>query len=262
MHERWSWSTRSRFYFILKLLAWAAYIPAVSAFMIQRTPHIFQSPSIALLILGGFVVVPGYLHLMWVINPGYFYRSKLRYSDAIAAQISFKLNESGDDSIARRLSPKLVNLVPRHGKNESAATCLSFRTDWDQWLGVAAELLGVRRPLPTTNTQARVEVRADRFRVLAGYLSPGVVLELPPSRIVGIWKGSEVPTIGSGQVLVLVVQSEDDLVLLPFRVHRWASGPVKSKSVPDLISGLEDCWTVNRLVRPAVNHLRQRSRDK
>jgi hypothetical protein len=188
-----------------------AYLPAVYFFMIGMTPDILTLPAIACTVFAGFLAIPAYVQLIWIFTPEQFLRSKLHFSDPVSAQISLNSNRSSFGFPSARMAADLRNLVDGH-RSSPASGEITVRTGWDEWLHVATTLLGVSEPLPSTSTLARAEFSRDRVRVAAGYWRPGVVLELPTSRIVGIWKGSEVATIGGGNVLVLVAETVSALV--------------------------------------------------
>ena len=259
VNKDWGWKARKRFFFLVKLTAWLAYLPAVYFFMIDMTPDILTLPAIACTVLGGFVAVPAYLQLIWIFTPEQFLRSKLHFSDPVSAQVSLNSNRSSSGFPKARMAADLRNLVDDHRSSPVSAE-IRVRTGWDEWLHVATTLLGVPQPLPSTSTLARAELSRDYLRVAAGYWRPGVVLELPTSRIVGIWKGSEVATIGGGNVLVLVAETDNDLILVPLQVHRWTWAGRSARSVPELIARIEETWGVVRNAPPAVERLRPRRR--
>jgi hypothetical protein len=78
---------------------------------------------------------------------------------------------------------------------------------------------------------------------------------------VGVWSGSELPTIGGGNVFVLAVASNEDQILLPFRVHQWREDGVRSKNVKELIARVQDVWGVTRNAPPPIPHIRPRRRS-
>jgi len=84
---------------------------------------------------------------------------------------------------------------------------------------------------------------------------------MPTTAIVGVWSGSELPTIGGGNVFVLAVASDEDQILLPFQAHQWRAGGVSSKNAKELIARAQDVWGVTRNARPPIPHIRPRRRS-
>lgn len=73
---------------------------------------------------------------------------------------------------------------------------------WDEYLYVATGILFPDRTLPTRTLKSSVQFGSTGLTLSAGRWRPGVVLELPFSKIVGVWNGSDIKTIDSGGVLV------------------------------------------------------------
>lgn len=260
VRDPWSSRSRKRFFLLANLLAWAIYVPVLCVWMNIYSPGIFGFPRLAILVLVTFLITPAIVRLMLVHTPGYFFLTKLRYSEDVARQVSLLMY--------RRLSPQgssaasdWGNLVWRRSSRQSTPARLCIRTDWDAWVFVGARLLGARTLEPRRSSLARVDVTPKGVRLLAGYVWPGVVLEVPTSAIVGVWSGSELPTIGGGNVFVLAVASDEDQILLPFRVHQWREDGVRSENVRELIARVQDVWGVTRNAPLPIPHIRPRRRS-
>lgn len=240
--KSWSWKRRKHFLFLAKLVAWIVYVLAVLIFLYLAFPFAFTEPVRAVFLVGILVAMPGSVHLLWIFVPGYFYVSRLRFTNSVKGQISPDSGRRPASSLNVAAST-LSNLSGAGSAERSAQpVVLSVRTDWDQWLFAAIRLLGVRDPGPTTSSTARLEITSNGLELLVGYRRPGVVLGVSASRVVGIWKGSEIDGIGDSRVLVLVVESDEDVVLFPFHVHRWKSRTSSSRNVDDLIWRIEATW--------------------
>lgn len=239
MPERWSWKRRKRFFFAAKLAAWVAYLATVLVVVFAVTPGIFAYPLAVGTVVSIFVAMPAAAQLVWIFCPGFFYVSRLRFNHSVRGHVSPDAAELGIAS-GQPAWPNLRNLTSVHSENAPVPSLvLSVRTDWDQWLFVALRLLGVQEPGPATSSAARLVITHERFALSAGYWRPGVVLELPTSRIVGIWKGSEIRTIGDRRVLVLVLETDSGPVILPFQVHRWSTKTSHSRDTDELILAIE-----------------------
>lgn len=244
--KSWSWKRRKHFLFLAKLAAWIVYVVAVLLFLYLAFPFGFTEPVRAVLLVGVLVAMPGSVHLLWIFVPGYFYVSRLRFTYSVKGHISPDSGRRPASSlnVAASTLSNLSGAGAGAGAAERSAqpVVLSVRTDWDQWLFTAIRLLGMRDPGPTTSSTARLEITSNGVELLVGYWRPGVVLGVSSSRVVGIWKGSEIDSIGDSRVLVLVVESDEDVVLFPFQVHRWKSGTSSSRNVDDLIWQIEATW--------------------
>lgn len=248
--KSWSWKRRKHFLFLAKLAAWIVYVVAVLLFLYLAFPFGFTEPVRAVLLVGVLVAMPGSVHLLWIFVPGYFYVSRLRFTYSVKGHISPDSGRRPASSlnVAASTLSNLSGAGAGAGAAERSAqpVVLSVRTDWDQWLFTAIRLLGMRDPGPTTSSTARLEITSNGVELLVGYWRPGVVLGVSSSRVVGIWKGSEIDSIGDSRVLVLVVESDEDVVLFPFQVHRWKSGTSSSRNVDDLIWQIEATWERDR----------------
>ena len=105
-----------------------------------------------------------------------------------------------------------------------------------------AAALGQFRPgraVPTRTCKATLEFGSEGLTLSAGRWRPGLVLKLPYSAIIGVWNGSDIKTISSGGVLVVVVATEHDEILLLFEVAHVKAGPSERTTVEVLVTLVE-----------------------
>lgn len=227
MREAWSWKRRKQCLFVAKVVAWALYLCLVALFVCLAFPGAFSYPVATAIFIGAFIAMPCLAQLIWIFNPGYYFRSALRITPDVTGHI-----------IAPRAESRLRNLSGESGLPPEGRL-VAVKTEWDHWLFAGVAILGSRDPGPKTSGVARLELTRQRVRVSAGMWRPGVVLDFPMSRVVGLWTGTDVETIGGDRVLVLVVETDERPLLLPFQVNRWSSGTTSSRRVAELVDCIE-----------------------
>jgi hypothetical protein len=134
------------------------------------------------------------------------------------------------------LPDSLANL-PKHNLTAAGSkdVVLKVRTAWDRFLYVAASLSGLPDSQNRRGTKAALSIDASGLALLIGRWRPGVLFEVPPSLIVGLWNGADLPTIDDRRVLVVVIDHAGDQVLLPFSVDSWSDGQSRHFRVDELI---------------------------
>ncbi|MEN0083273.1 MAG: hypothetical protein AAGC66_00765 [Leifsonia sp.] len=228
--SHWTWQERQRFFLIAKAGGWAAYLSSVVLLLLSFAPFIFQQPAGAALVIAIFAAIPAGIQVIWLLNPGFFYISRLRFDPAVAAHLRPSLQSYA------WLEGGLSNLHSTTWVTPDRLRPIFVHISWDQWAQVASGLVEAPRSGPKTGSVARLEVSSRGAEFLAGYWRPGRVLHVPASNIVGLWKGSEIGSIGGRQVLVLVIKTAGDDVVFPLQVRRWSIGDRDSRDVDLLIS--------------------------
>ncbi|NUU08651.1 hypothetical protein [Leifsonia sp. C5G2] len=230
MARHWTWQERQRVFLIAMVIGWAAYLSSVVLLLLSFEPFIFEQPAGAALVIAIFASIPAGIQVIWLLNPGFFYVSRLRFDPAVTAHLRPSLQSHA------WLGGSLNNLRSTNSVVPDRLRLVSIRTIWDQWTHTASGLVGAPRPGPKTGSVARVEISSRGAEFLVGYWRPGRVLHVPASNIVGLWKGSEIGSIGGRQVLVLVIKTSGDDVVFPLQVRRWSIGDTDSRDVDLLMS--------------------------
>lgn len=205
-----------------------------------------QFPQAFLIAVALFVLPPAWIHVNWVFNPEYLFTSngarRIRFSEHVEAQVSLKSNIVNDFGIPRL--PVDLRTSPSRGvggADQSAHLEMTLtRVLWDDYLYIPGRALIPAGPFPKRTLSAILEFGPDGLMLSAGLWRPGVVLELPYSRIIGVWNGSQIKTIDSGGVLVVVVDSGDDDLLFPFDVVRVTPKQSPRAAVEALVRLLEE----------------------
>lgn len=242
MSERWTWNRRKSRIRLASTACWVAYLVIVLAIIfIFLPPVISQNFVIFLGMVTVFVGPPAWIHYNWMHDPGYLLMSngtrRVRFSRQVQAQISRRNNVDNAFGVPRlpadlRTSAKAGRSLASLPADEEIA---SVQSAWDDYLLISSLALFPAGNYPKNTVTTRLELGADRLVLSAGRWRPGVVLNLPYSRIVGLWRGSDIATIASGDVLVVVVDTGDDEVLFPFEVIRRTAGMSKRETVDALI---------------------------
>ena len=247
MPSYWTWGERSRRIRFVIALCWLAYmfvVLGVIAFALP--PVIIQIPLLFWAFIVLFVGPPAWINFVWVYFPGYLFSFTIRslsFNDLISAQVSHHSNTYSGFGVPK-LPTDLRTSIPRTvltgletGKGGFASTHVS----WDEYLYVSSAIVFTGRKMPTRTCRATLEFGPEGLILTAGRWRPGLVLELPYSEIVGVWNGSDIKTIDSGGVLVVVVAAGQDEILFPFEVVRAKSGLNERRTVEVLISLVERC---------------------
>jgi hypothetical protein len=200
------------------------------------------SPGLFFALIFLFIGPPAWIHYNWVFDPGYLFMSngirRLHFSEKIQAQISQR-NNSGNNFGVPLLPVDLHTSASGSDLDRAELgnrVTTSARVVWDDYLYVAIGLLFPGMRFPRTSIPAHLELNPAGVVLAAGRWRPGILLQIPYSRIVGVWNGSSIPTIASPNVLVLVVGAENDEVLLPFEVKRAKDRTSGSTQVAKLVA--------------------------
>ena len=242
MREEWTWVRRRQRIRVITVAAWSIYgLIVLIAVVIWCWPAIPYYPVVVLLLVAAFVVPPAWIHIAWIHFPGYLFMSngirRLYVSDLVGSQISQNNNRGNIYGVPPlpddlRTAAEVPSAPDREAPLQNIT---SVRVVWDEYLLVSSSILWPERPLPHTTQSARLDIRADVVTLSAGRWRPGTVFELPISSIVGVWDGRKIATIDSGRVLVLVVDTGQDRVLLPFEIMRGKEQPRNKAAVEELI---------------------------
>lgn len=156
-------------------------------------------------------------------------------SPHIAAQVSRNANHA-ESFGSPRLPDDLSNLasIPL---SQVGVGPIRVRTEWDRHLFVAAHRMGLVGKDAGREMNATLVIDSSVMSLIAGWWRPGVVFTLPASSVLGLWRGSDVATIGGSDVLVAVIEHEGDQLLFAFTVRRWSQGEeLKKFRVDELIA--------------------------
>jgi hypothetical protein len=243
MPKLWRWAERKRAIIAFAALCWLGYLAAVLAIMYWAFPPVLaQTPSLFLVVLVVFVGPPAWIHFNWVTAPGYLFMSngirRFRFSERLAAQVSRRKN--ADNIFGVPMLPadmRTTVCVPSASVNMSSdqRTKLVGGT-WDPYLYAAAALHPDSGVLPKRTTAGAIWLDSDRLTFTAGRWRPGAVLSIPFSRVVGVWNGADIPTISSGNVIVVVVEAGGDELLFPFEVARRDSDSNRRVTVEAMVA--------------------------
>ncbi|MET3566268.1 hypothetical protein ABIC47_001753 [Leifsonia sp. 563] len=222
-------------------MTWSVFVVVGMAAALLRWPLLPAHPFLFFVVIAAFVVPPAWIHIAWIHFPGYLFMSnrirRLYASDLVESQISRNSNRGnpyGVPSLPNDLRTAAeVPSAPNHESRQQNVT--SARVVWEEYLLVSSSILWPGRPMPHTTQAARLDISADAVTLSAGRWRPGTVFELPISSIVGVWDGRKIATIDSGRVLVLVVDTGQDRVLLPFEIMRGKGQPRNRDAVKDLV---------------------------
>jgi hypothetical protein len=201
-------------------------------------PILYQAPVMVLFLFATFILPPAWIHVAWVYFPGYLFMSngirRIRSSDIVEAQISATHNRSnalGVPPLPAELRTQASPPDRGAGREETTSATVA----WDDYLYASSSMLFPNSAFPKAACRASLEVGSAGLTVVAGRWRPATVLELPFAMIVGVWNGSEIATIDSGRVLVVVVYTGDDELLFPFEITRWKDRPREHPAVDGLI---------------------------
>jgi hypothetical protein len=229
----WSWRSRRSAVRAAIVVAWLVYAAAVVLTVTSMFPPVGWAPLLAV-----FLGSPALVHVLWVFVPGYFLQpavTRIVYPKQVEAQVSRNANQAAASDLPR-LPDNLANL-PRHtpAAAGSGDVVLQVRTAWDRFLYVAASLSGLPDSQNKRGTKAELSIDAAGLALLIGRWRPGVLFDVQPSSVVGLWNGADLPTIDDRQALVVVIDHAGDQVLLPFSVDSWSDGQSRHFRVDELI---------------------------
>lgn len=231
MTKTWTWRERSRRIKLLLSICWLLYVlVSVSLIILTVPPIVVTHPPIFAAVLAMYVLPAAWINLLWVYSPGYLFMSngirRVRPSDVVDAQISTARNRDNEYGVPAL--PTDLRTPIRAGAVSvplDTTSTVHLQVVWDEYLFAATRALLGNLPLPQRTVRATLSVGRKHLTLAAGRWRPGIVLEIPIDSIAGVWDGSEISTIDSGRVLVVVVAKGDDFVLFPFEIVRWPNRP-------------------------------------
>lgn len=243
--SQWTWQQRSRRIRSIVIACWSAYVViSIAGTLLIVSPVLHAIPDVIVLvlaILAAFIVPPAWIHIAWVHFPGYLFMSngirRVGFSDIVRAQVSVENNRANAFGVPP-LAEDLRTAVPQPtsfdaGSGSGEATTATVV--WDDYLYTPSSILFPKSAFPTSTCRASLQIGSDSLTLTAGRWRPATVIELPFAMIVGVWNGSEIATIDSGRVLVVVVDNGDDELLFPFEITRWKDRPREHSAVDGLI---------------------------
>lgn len=242
MSSEWSWQRRRTVIRYIVLACWVSYaLLAHAALLIFLPPEVKQYWFAYWGIYSVLVLPAAWIHYNWVYNPAYLFGSngirRLRCSSQVEAQLSRNANLSNAFGVPRL--PANLHTAPESfikSTDGDRRSQLPVKVQWDTHLYVAARLLRPHDAMPNRTITVDVHANPRNVTLTAGRWRPGIVLDVPNDSIVGTWKGESVATIGTSDVLVIVVDAKNgDEVLLPLAVVR----PTKPLSKRDVVDELQ-----------------------
>ena len=246
MHRRWTWLERRRKIRWIATACWSAYLATVLitvALVLPRSTTYYPGLFASLVVLA--VGPPAWIHYNWIFNPAYLFGSngirRIRFTEQVQSQVSLKNNVGnafGVPLVPLDLRTPLSRVAGGGGERSGADFTL-IRVVWDDYLYIPGCALFPGLAVPKRTLPAILDFGSDGLILSVGRWRPGVVFELPYSRIVGVWNGSQIKTIDSGGVLVVVVDSGDDELLFPFEVVRVAPKQSPRVAVEEMIGIIE-----------------------
>ena len=254
MSERWSWDRRRCVLRVVVLACWLTYALVVVAGLALLLPADVKQYAFAFWgVYAVFVLPPAWIHYNWVHNPGYLFGSngirRLRFSPQVEAQISRAANFNNafgvpalPGNLATPRLPPSSNRQPRRG--------VSAKVRWDVQLYVAAREWRPGVSIPDRTMTVGIDLNPEGVTVVAGRWRPGVLFSVGYASIVGIWNGENIATIGTSDVVVLVVDSGEDQLLLPFALVRPANGVNMREAADRLAQAVDEFrsrWAAEQL---------------
>ena len=250
MTDIWTWRDRARRLRLVLVVCWLLYV-VVSVILIFATvpPVVANYPPMFAVILAMYVCPAIWIHVLWAFNPGYLFMSngirRIRSSGLVEAQTSLTKNRNNEygvpplqDDLSTPIRSELASASP------AAREVVRVQVVWDDYLFAASRALSSELAVPRRTMRAALRVEGSRLALEAGAWRPGAVFDLPITSIVGVWNGSEVATIGSGRVLVVVVAKGEDRLLFPLEIVRW---PDRPKGVP-AVEAMRDVIEARRAI--------------
>lgn len=217
---------------------------SIGATLLIVSPILDQIPGVIVIFLAFlavFIVPPAWIHIAWVFFPGYLFMSNgirsVGFSDIVQAQLSAKHNHANAFDVPPLPADLRTSISLSHPDHRALVSgeATSATVAWDDYRYTPSSMLFPKSTFPNTACRARLEVDPDGLTLTAGRWRPATVFELPYSMIVGVWNGSQIVTIDSGRVLVVVVDTGEDELLFPFEITRWNDGPRERSAVDELI---------------------------
>ena len=246
MPKRWTWRERAQAIRWIVAGCWLTYVAmvlAVIALLLPSSISYYAGMFLSFFVLA--VGPPAWINYNWVYNPAYLFGSnairRIHFSEQVETQVSLKNNIGNSFGVAALpldLHTSPATVVGGVGACDGEQIT-SIQVVWDDYLLVPGTTLLPTSKFPRRTVPAILEFGSGGLVLSAGRWRPGVVLELPYSRIIGVWNGSEIKTIDSGGVLVVVVGSADDELLFPFEVVRVKPKQSPRAAVEALIRVLE-----------------------